>query len=82
MTKIPGHLLKVMYGNGHHLAALGHSLHSEGRDRSRNLLKKTFDALSPCGTIAIMEFMVDPDRSGPPMGLRFAVNLPVKVLPA
>jgi ubiquinone/menaquinone biosynthesis C-methylase UbiE len=75
LTKIPGDLLEVNYGNGHHIATLGHILHSEGRDRSRRLLKKTYDALSPGGTIAIMEFMVDHDRSGPPIGLLFAVNM-------
>ncbi len=75
LTKLPGDLLKVNYGKGHHIATLGHILHSEGRDRSRKLLKKTFDALSPGGTIAIAEFMVDDDRTGPPMGLLFAVNM-------
>ena len=75
LTKLPGDLLKVNYGNGHHVATLGHILHSEGRDRSRRLLKKVFKSLSPGGTIAIMEFMVDHDRSGPPMGLLFAVNM-------
>jgi ubiquinone/menaquinone biosynthesis C-methylase UbiE len=75
LTKIPGDLLEVNYGNGHNIATLGHILHSEGRDRSRRLLKKVNKALSPGGTIAIMEFMVDHDRSGPPMGLLFAVNM-------
>jgi ubiquinone/menaquinone biosynthesis C-methylase UbiE len=75
LTKIPGDLLKVNYGNGHHIATLGHILHSEGPSRSRKLLKKTFDALSPGGTIAIAEFMVNDDRTGPPMGLLFAVNM-------
>ena len=75
LTKIPGDLLKVNYGKGHHIATLGHILHSEGRERSRRLLKKVYDALAPGGTIAIMEFMVNDDRSGPPMGLLFAVNM-------
>lgn len=75
LTKLPGDLQKVKYGNGHHIATLGHILHSEGADRSRRLLKKVFKALSPGGTIAIMEFVVDDDRSGPPMGLLFAVNM-------
>lgn len=75
LSTIPGDLLQVNYGNGHNIATLGHILHSEGRDRSRRLLKKTFDALSPGGTIAIMEFVVDHDRTGPTMGLLFAVNM-------
>jgi ubiquinone/menaquinone biosynthesis C-methylase UbiE len=75
LTKIPGDLMKVNFGNSHHVATLGHILHSEGRERSRRLLKKTFNALSRGGTIAIMEFVVNHDRTGPPMGLLFAVNM-------
>lgn len=74
-TLLPGDLLKVNYGNGHNIATLGHILHSEGRVRSQRLLKKTFKALSPGGTIAIGEFLVDPDRKGPPSSLLFAVNM-------
>jgi len=75
LSKLPGDLLSVNYGNGHHVATLGLILHSEGRERSRRLLKKTFNALSRGGTIAIMEFVVNHDRTGPPMGLLFAVNM-------
>jgi ubiquinone/menaquinone biosynthesis C-methylase UbiE len=75
LTKIPGDLLKVSFGKNHHVATLGHILHSEGRDRSRKLLKKTFAALAPGGTIAIMEFLVDHDRNDPLVGLLFAVNM-------
>ena len=75
LTKLPGDLSKVNYGKGYDVATLGHILHSEGRERSRRLLKKTFDALSSGGTIAIMEFVINKDRTGPPMGLLFAVNM-------
>jgi hypothetical protein len=47
----------------------------DGEERSRALLKKTGAALAPGGTIAIAEFLVNEDRSGPPMGLIFAVNM-------
>ena len=75
LIKISGDLNKVEFGNGYQVATLGHILHSEGHKRSRQLLKKTFRALAPGGTIAIMEFVVDHDRTGPPMGLLFAVNM-------
>jgi ubiquinone/menaquinone biosynthesis C-methylase UbiE len=75
LTQIPGDLAKVRFGRNHHVATLGHILHSEGRQRSGKLLKKTFDALAPGGTIAIAEFLVDEDRTGPPLGLLFAVNM-------
>jgi 3-hydroxy-5-methyl-1-naphthoate 3-O-methyltransferase len=75
LTAIPGDLLKVRYGKNHQVATLGHILHSEGQARSRKLLKKTFDALAPGGTIAIMEFLVNRDRTDPVVGLLFAVNM-------
>lgn len=75
LNGIPGDLLKAPMGKNHHVATLGHILHSEGRARSRKLLKKTFDALAPGGTIAIMEFLVNRDRTDPTVGLLFAVNM-------
>lgn len=75
VTGIPGDLLKAPFGKNHQVATLGHILHSEGPARSRKLLKKTFDALAPGGTIAIMEFLVNHERTDPPVGLLFAVNM-------
>ena len=72
---IAGDLLQDDFGSGHTVATLGHILHSEGRDRSRELLKKTFKALAPGGTIAVAEFLVNADRTGPLNGLFFAVNM-------
>ncbi len=74
-TFVPGDLLRADFGTGHQVALLGHILHSEGKDRSQLLLKKTFGALAAGGTIAIAEFLVNEDRSGPVNGLIFAVNM-------
>ena len=72
---VAGDLLAADFGSAHDLATLGHILHSEGEQRGRALLRKTFEALAPGGTIAIAEFLVNEDRSGPPNGLVFAVNM-------
>ncbi len=72
---VAGDLQAAPFGSGHDIAILGHILHSEGELRSRALLKKTYEALAPGGTIAIAEFLVDEERAGPPMGLIFAVNM-------
>jgi len=72
---VGGDLLEAGFGSGYDVATLGHILHSEGERRSRALLRKTFDALAPGGTIAIAEFLVNEDRSGPPNALVFAVNM-------
>ena len=39
------------------------------------MLDKTFHALAPGGTIAIAEFLVNAERTGPVGGLFFAVNM-------
>jgi hypothetical protein len=70
-----GDLLEAGFGSGHAVATLGHILHSEGEQRSKALLKKTFAALAPGGTIAIAEFLVNADRTGPLNGLTFAINM-------
>jgi ubiquinone/menaquinone biosynthesis C-methylase UbiE len=72
---LAGDLLQVDFGSGHTVATLGHILHSEGRERSRELIQKTFRALAPGGTIVIAEFLVNAERTGPLNGLFFALNM-------
>jgi ubiquinone/menaquinone biosynthesis C-methylase UbiE len=74
-TFVEGDLQGAEFGSGHNLATLGHILHSEGVERSKELLAKTFNALAPGGTIAIAEFLVNADRTGPVGGLIFGVNM-------
>jgi precorrin-6B methylase 2 len=74
-TFAEGDLSSADFGHDHTVAVLGHILHSEGEERSRALLQRTFDAMAPGGTIAIAEFLVDADRKGPLSGLVFAVNM-------
>jgi ubiquinone/menaquinone biosynthesis C-methylase UbiE len=74
---IGGDLLEANFGNGYDIATLGHILHSEGEQRSRQLLKKTFGALKPGGTIAIAEWLVNDRRTEPTHSLMFAVQMVV-----
>jgi 2-polyprenyl-3-methyl-5-hydroxy-6-metoxy-1,4-benzoquinol methylase len=72
---VSGDLLTTDFGHDHNVATLGHILHSEGEARSRTLLRKTFKALAPGGTIAIAEFLVNDDRTGPVIPLFFSANM-------
>ncbi len=72
---VAGDLAEADFGTGYDVATLGHILHSEGVDRSRDLIRKTFEALAPGGTIVIGEFLVNADRRGPLSGLIFGVNM-------
>lgn len=75
LTTAPGDLLQADFGRHHQVVTIGHILHSEGRERSERLLRRAYEALEPGGTIAIMEFLPNEDRTGPPMALLFAVNM-------
>jgi len=72
---VEGDILDANFGSGYDVATLGHILHSEGEERSRELLKKTFRALKSGGTIAIAEWLVDDDRTKPLPSLMFAVQM-------
>jgi SAM-dependent methyltransferase len=72
---VEGDLHDADFGSGYALATLGHILHSEGEAWSRKLLAKTFQALASGGTIAVQEFLVNRERTGPLNGLFFAVNM-------
>lgn len=74
-TFVDGDLLAADFDAGHAIATLGHILHSEGEERSRQLIRKTFDALAPGGTIAIAEFIANEDRTGPVGAMIFAVTM-------
>ncbi len=73
---LPGDLRQVDFGAGAFDAAvLGHICHSEGADGTRHLLEKLARALVPGGTLVIVDFVPDPDRSGPAIPLLFALNM-------
>ena len=72
---IEGDLLEANFGSGYDVATLGHILHSEGEERSRQLLKKAFRALKSGGTIAIAEWLVNDDRTKPLSSLMFSVQM-------
>ena len=74
-TFVAGDLNSSEFGNGFDVATLGHILHSEGPTRSKALLKKVFGSLASGGTIAIAEFLVNEDRTGPVGPLMFAGNM-------
>jgi len=72
---IEGDISEANFGSGYDVATLGHILHSEGEDRSRRLLVKTFRALKSGGTVAIAEWLVNDDRTKPLPSLMFAVQM-------
>lgn len=60
-------------GTGYDIATLGQILHSFGEKGNRTALQRTFAALKPGGTVAIAEWLVNEERTGPFPGLFFAL---------
>jgi len=72
---ITGDVLKADLGSGYSVAIIGHLLHGLGVKDSQHLIRRTAAALVPGGTIAIAEYLVNQERSGPPFSLVFALNM-------
>lgn len=61
--------------DAYEVVILGHILHSEGAELSKQLLKRCFETLKPGGRIVVAEFITNNDHSGPPMATLFGVNM-------
>ncbi len=60
---------------GHDLALLSAIIHQNSPEENLNLYKKIFAALVPGGRIVIRDHIMSPDRTYPPEGAVFAVNM-------
>ena len=75
LKTVAGDMAEIDFGSGYRVATIGQILHGHDAVSNRKLLEKTYAALAPGGVVAIAEFLVEPDRSGPLMGLIFAANM-------
>jgi SAM-dependent methyltransferase len=62
-------------GSGYDLVLVSAICHMLGEDENRDLLARCARALAPGGRMAIREFILDPDRAGPPTAALFALNM-------
>lgn len=76
-----GNLRKVSFGRAAcDLVLLGHICHSEGAVWSEKLIRKSFDALRPGGTLVIGEFVPNDERTGPVNQMLFGLNMLVNTV--
>jgi ubiquinone/menaquinone biosynthesis C-methylase UbiE len=57
------------------LVILGHIIHSEGEKNGKELLRKSYAALRPGGTLLIGEYVPNDARTGPAMPVLFGLNM-------
>jgi (2Fe-2S) ferredoxin/SAM-dependent methyltransferase len=63
------------YGTGYDLVFLSAVCHMNSPDENRALLRKAFAALAPSGRVAIQDFVLNADKTGPKTGALFALNM-------
>jgi len=62
-------------GKGYDLIFLSAIIHSNSNEVNAKLLKKCSEALNPGGQVVIQDFIMDEDRTTPPSGAFFALNM-------
>lgn len=62
-------------GKGYDLIFLSAIVHINSYDANVKLLKKCSEALNPGGQVVIQDFIMDEDRTTPPSGALFALNM-------
>jgi hypothetical protein len=75
VTLCPGDFYQDDLPKGHDLALLSAIIHQNSREQNRALYKKVFHALNADGRILIRDHVMEPDRTNPPGGAVFAINM-------
>ncbi|MCI2419938.1 methyltransferase domain-containing protein [Saccharopolyspora sp. K220] len=78
-SRIDGDFHTVDFGVGaYDIAVYSHIAHQEGPEDNVAIFTKLREALKPGGTLVINDYIVDDDRSGPPLALLFASEMLLK----
>lgn len=75
VTVREGDLRTDPFGQGYDLILVSAICHMLDEAGNRDLLGRCVRALAPGGRVAIREFILDPDRAGPPRAALFALNM-------
>ncbi|HEY9466337.1 MAG TPA: class I SAM-dependent methyltransferase [Vicinamibacterales bacterium] len=72
---IPGSAFDVELGTGYDLVLVPNFLHHFDKPTNVSLLKKLRRAMTPGGTIAVVEFVPNEDRVSPPIAAAFSLQM-------
>jgi SAM-dependent methyltransferase len=75
VTVQEGDFQKDGLGSGYDVALVFGVLNGEPPGGRPALIRKVFDALNPGGLIVLRDFVLDPDRAGPPEAAIFALQM-------
>jgi ubiquinone/menaquinone biosynthesis C-methylase UbiE len=72
---IPGSAFDVEFGSGYNLVLVPNFLHHFDKPTNVSLLTKLRRAMTPGGTIAVVEFVPNEDRISPPIAAAFSLQM-------
>jgi ubiquinone/menaquinone biosynthesis C-methylase UbiE len=75
VTTVAGDLYRDELPRGHDLAFVSAIIHMLSPRETEALFRKCFRALEPGGRIVVQDFVMDEDRTTPPNGAVFALNM-------
>ena len=75
ITTRAGDYFKDDFGQGNDVVLLSAILHSMGPERSRLLLKKSYDSLIPGGLVVVREALLDDEGTSPVGAVLFSLNM-------
>ncbi len=75
VTMREGDLRTDAFGQGYDFILASAICHMLDEDENRDLFRRCFRALAPGGRLIIREFILEPDRAGPPSAALFALNM-------
>lgn len=75
IATVAGDYLQDDLGEGFDLILLSAVIHSNGPEENRRLFSRVAKALAPKGRVVVQDFIVDEERTAPPFGAIFALNM-------
>jgi (2Fe-2S) ferredoxin/predicted O-methyltransferase YrrM len=71
----PGDMLKGGFGSGYDIIMLNAICHMFSEEQNRDIFRRAHQALAPNGRLVVQEFILNPDKAGPPHSALFSLNM-------
>jgi predicted O-methyltransferase YrrM len=71
----PGNMLQGEFGSGYDIIMLNAICHMFSEEQNQDIFRRARQALAPNGRLAMQDFILNPDKAGPPFAALFSLNM-------
>jgi (2Fe-2S) ferredoxin len=71
----PGNMLQDDFGSGYDIIMLNAICHMFSGQQNQDIFRRARQALAPNGRLAVQDFILNPDKTGPPFAALFSLNM-------